>query len=239
MADPAAFTIDIPHADDAPVISDIHLRAMDSNLLTHAQFPSPRALSYFRDWLTRNTVQHIHDADKGVLTARDAATGEIASFIKWLEHGVGGEAEPSTPPCTGTTARDEWPQFCGRDVLAEYADIAAAARKRLPGKKGYFHVTFVCTHPKWGGRGAASALLQDLKDMAAAAGKAIVLEAVMPAVPLYQRLGFEIRQQLQLMLPSPGTTDRSEPYTAATITPPSQLGHLASVSFNVSKRSPV
>ncbi|KAG6034580.1 hypothetical protein E4U41_006486 [Claviceps citrina] len=163
MAKPAAFHIDVPLADDAPIISDIHLRAMDSDLLTHAQFPNTQALDFFRDWITSNTVEHSHEAGKGVLVARDAATGEIAN------------------------------------------------------------VTFVCTDPKWAGRGAASGLLRDLKDMAAGAGKAIILEAVMPAVPLYKRLGFGIRQQLQLMLPPRGSTTRTKPYVEECMvwTPPS------------------
>jgi predicted N-acetyltransferase YhbS len=78
-------------------------------------------------------------------------------------------------------------------------------------------VTFLCTDPKWGGRGAASALLRELEDMAEDAGKAIILEGVMPAVPLYKRLGFETRQELQMMLPPRGSTKRTELYLEQTM----------------------
>lgn len=84
-------------------------------------------------------------------------------------------------------------------------------------------MTFLCTDPKWGGRGAASALLRELEDMAEDAGKEVILEGVMPAVPLYKRLGFEIRQELQMMLPPRGSTERTELYLEKTMvwTPPS------------------
>lgn len=130
-----AFDIVIPLADDAAVTSDIHLRAMEENLLTHAQFPNPQAWEFFREWLTTNTREHIQHSNKGVLIARDSATGEIASFIKWLEYGSGGEV--ALPPPT-TAVEDEWPEFCGRLILDEYTNIAADARKRVLGEKGYF-----------------------------------------------------------------------------------------------------
>jgi ribosomal protein S18 acetylase RimI-like enzyme len=78
-------------------------------------------------------------------------------------------------------------------------------------------VTFLCTDPKWSGQGAATALLRELQDMADEAGKAIVLEGVMPAVPLYKRLGFEITHELQMMLPPRGSTDRTERYLEQTM----------------------
>ncbi|GAO16304.1 hypothetical protein UVI_02016910 [Ustilaginoidea virens] len=124
----ASFNIVIPLEDDAPIISDIHLRAMNDNLLTHAQFPTPQALEYFRSWITKNTAEHIADADKGVLVATDPTTGEIASFIKWLEYGADGES---------ASAEDEWPEFCGRQIIQEYTAIAADARKKTLGGSGY------------------------------------------------------------------------------------------------------
>jgi hypothetical protein len=54
-----AFEIVIPLPDDAVITSDIHLRAMEDNLLTHAQFPNPQAWEFFREWLTKNTLDHI------------------------------------------------------------------------------------------------------------------------------------------------------------------------------------
>jgi hypothetical protein len=134
------FDIDIPLADDAPITSDIHLRAMDDNLLTHAQFPNPQAWEFFREWLTRNTLEHLQHSNKGVLIARHAASGETASFIKWLEYGPGGEAGL---PLATTSVEDEWPEFCGRAILEEYTNVAADMRRRALGDKGYFRKFFI------------------------------------------------------------------------------------------------
>lgn len=111
---------------------------MQDNLLTHAQFPNPQAWEYFREWLTNNTMEHIQHANKGVLIARDPATGDVASFVKWLEYGPGGEVSLFPPTANATTTEDEWPEFCGRDILDEYTVIAAEARKRILKEKGYF-----------------------------------------------------------------------------------------------------
>ncbi|TWU73038.1 hypothetical protein ED733_001948 [Metarhizium rileyi] len=209
-----SFEILIPLADDAAFTADVHLRAMADDTLTRAQFPSPEALDFFRQWLTKNTLEHIWHSDKGVLIARNPATGELASFIKWLEYGPGGEVDLAS---AATTLEDEWPESCGRSILDEYRSIAAGIRRRILGRQGYFHVTYLCTDPKWGRRGAASALLRELEHMADDAGKAIVLESVVSAVPLYKRLGFETRQVLQMVLPSPGSTERTERYSEQTM----------------------
>lgn len=245
-----AFDIVIPSEQDAPIISDLHIRAMDANLLTHAQFPNQQAMGFFRTWLTENTIQCIKETgkEKGVLIARDQETGQVASFVKWFDYGEGGEL--SMPP--GLSIEEEFPDFCGRAVLDEYAQLTAGTRKQLMGKKPYYRtllgvissyfflwfvfgrngrstltgentdVTFLCTDPNWGGRGAASKLLRRLEDMAAAEGKEMILEGVMPAVPLYKKLGFEIRQELHMMLPPRGSCERTEEYLEQSMvwTPP-------------------
>ncbi|KHN99114.1 GNAT family acetyltransferase [Metarhizium album ARSEF 1941] len=226
---PSAFDIVIPLADDAAATADVHLRAMERDVLTNAQFPNPQAWEYFRGWLAENTREHIQHPSKGVLIARDPTTGDIASLIKWLEYGQAGEV--SVAPPAAAVEEQEWPECCGRSILNEYASIAGDIRRRVLGQRPYFQtletpttdVTFLCTDPKWGGRGAASALLRELEAMAEDAGKAIVLEGVISAVPLYKRLGFETRQQLQMMLPPRGSTERTERYLEHTMvwTPPS------------------
>lgn len=134
MAKPS-FDIVIPLEDDAALTADIHLRAMAEDVLTNAQFPNSQAWEYFREWLARNTREHIRHSGKGVLIARDPATGDIASFIKWLEYGPGGE--DTLAPRTAVV-KDEWPEFCGRSILDEYANIAGDIRRRVLGQKGYF-----------------------------------------------------------------------------------------------------
>lgn len=127
----------IPLVDDASVVADIHLRAMDQNLLTHAQFPNPKALEYFHSWIARDTLQHISDSDKGVLIARHPHSEETVGFLKWSEYGPGGEP---------AAIADEWPEYCGRQILDEYSALAAEARKSITEqhRNGYFRKLVSC-----------------------------------------------------------------------------------------------
>lgn len=73
-------------------------------------------------------------------------------------------------------------------------------------------VTFLCTDPGHGGRGAASKLLRDVQDQAAGQNMAIVLESTMDAVAFYEKLGFGISQSLEMMLPPRGSTEPTDLY---------------------------
>ncbi|KAM4063064.1 acetyltransferase (GNAT) domain-containing protein [Hirsutella rhossiliensis] len=217
------FDIAVPSADEAAAASDIHLRAMDANLLTQAQFPGPAAREFFRGWLTRNTFQHARDADKGVLVARDPASGRVASFVKWLVHGPGG-AEVAARDLEG------WSDICGTAVLRSYGELAEAARRQALGTSPYYHVTFLCTDPQWGGRGAATALLGRVQELAAADGMAIILESTMEGVPLYQKMGFRTERELNMTLPPGASTEPAQPYEERCMvwTPPHALGDFGS-----------
>ena len=127
-----AFGIDIPTVDDAPLLADLHLRAMDSNALTRAQFPNTEAMDFFRAWLTENTKEHIMKPKKGILVARDEETGQIASFVKWLDNPTG---EQTNITVEGSLIERGFPPFCGRDILEEYANITAAARRNIMGPR--------------------------------------------------------------------------------------------------------
>ena len=125
------FDMVIPSADEALAVSDVHLRAMDANQLTHAQYPSPAALAFFHGWLARNTLQQARDADKGVLIARDTESGAVASFVKWLVHPEGGGEK---------AARDleGWTDVCERSVLDSYGQLTEGVRKGVMGGKAYY-----------------------------------------------------------------------------------------------------
>ncbi|UKZ80965.1 hypothetical protein TrVFT333_008731 [Trichoderma virens FT-333] len=166
-----------PSEAEAPAVATVHLRAMDENLLTHAQFPSPEGLQFFHSWLERNTLEHLRDGDKGVLVAKDGETGEVGEY------------------------------------LDPYAALTERVRNRAVGEEAaYYHPTYLCTDPRWAGRGAASLLLRKVQDLAAADGLPLVLEATMNAVTFYQKMGFEIRDELSMMLPPRGSSEPTEFY---------------------------
>lgn len=72
--------------------------------------------------------------------------------------------------------------------------------------------TYICTDPRWAGRGAASLLMRRVQELAAAENLPIVLEATMNAVTFYQRMGFEVRDELSMMLPLRGSSEPTEVY---------------------------
>jgi hypothetical protein len=124
------FNIDVPPESRKDDISDVHLRAMRSNELLHAQFPNPEAIAYLHGWLGRNTVQHIHDDDKGTMVALDVKGGKMASFIKWLLHR---KTEQEAPD-----GDEEWPDCCRREYLDSYGALTESVRDDVMGKEAYY-----------------------------------------------------------------------------------------------------
>ncbi|KAL7816197.1 acyl-CoA N-acyltransferase [Trichoderma gracile] len=197
-----------PSEADAPAISDVHLRAMDANLLTHAQFPSPEGLRFFHGWLARDTVGHIRDGDKGVLVARedDGEAGRVVSFVKWLVHRPGQHDEDEGEG-------EKWPDVARGEYLDPYAELTGRVREGVLGREAaYFHPTYLCTDPSFAGRGAATLLLRKVQELAAAEGLPVVLEATMNAVGFYERMGFEVRDELSMVLPRRGASEPTEVY---------------------------
>ncbi|PHH80404.1 hypothetical protein CDD82_1770 [Ophiocordyceps australis] len=203
MASP--FTIAVPSPDEATAISDIHLAAMDDNLLTHAQFPDAPALSFFHGWLERNTAQHVRDADKHVLVARHAASRQVVSFVKWLVHAPGG-GESAARNLEGWSGRG------AQHVLDGYADLTAQMRFDAMGMRAYYHVVFLCTAPQWTRQGAARLLMRRVQQCAAADKMPVILESTMEGMALYTSLGFQAVRQLEMKLPARASHHATEAY---------------------------
>lgn len=119
---------------DASVIADVHLAAMEDNLLLHAQFPTADSIVFLRDFLAKDTVEHIQDASKGVLIARDVASGEVASFVKWLVHHPLNNKEAAEKP----TEEEHWPAGCRVEYLDSYGALTARVRFSVMGDKPYY-----------------------------------------------------------------------------------------------------
>ncbi|KAL7811452.1 acyl-CoA N-acyltransferase [Trichoderma aethiopicum] len=205
-----ALIVCTPSEADAPAISDVHLRAMDANLLTHAQFPSPEGLRFFHGWLARDTVRHLRKDGEGVFVAREEGTGRVVSFVKWLVHRPGrdeGKEEEEEEE------EEEWPDVARREYLDPYAELTGRVREGVLGRgAAYYHPTYLCTDPSFAGRGAATLLLKRVQDLAAAEGLPVVLEATMNAVGFYEKMGFEVRDELSMVLPRRGASEATEVY---------------------------
>ena len=77
---------------DVDRIASLHLAAFDSNVLLHAQFPTPESLSSLHSLLSQemlHTIQNAQAAAKTVMVVRDTeAENQIISFAKWDLPGV-------------------------------------------------------------------------------------------------------------------------------------------------------
>lgn len=127
-----AIVICTPSEAEAVAVSTVHLRAMDENLLTHAQFPSQEGLGFFHAWLENNTLEHLRDEDKGVLVAKDEETGDVVSFVKWLVHRPGQDE----------AVEEEWPAVARKEYLDPYAALTERVRGRAVGEEAAYYREF-------------------------------------------------------------------------------------------------
>ncbi|KAF5019446.1 hypothetical protein F66182_8554 [Fusarium sp. NRRL 66182] len=200
------FEIIVPSEKEAPSIASIFFAAMDINMLTHAQLPNPESRSFFRAWLYKDVLDHVQSVDKGVLIAREPETGNAMGFVKWNIQRQPREEEDED------YYEKEFPDCCRREYFGPYAALTKRAREKVIGDGVYYHVTYLCTDPKFEGRGAASALLARVQAEAAVEDAPVVLEATMNAVSFYQKLGFQIREELDMILPARGSSEPTERY---------------------------
>ncbi|KAF4455557.1 gnat family acetyltransferase [Fusarium austroafricanum] len=187
-----AFEIIIPSEKEAPGVADTFFAAMDINLLMHAQFPNTESKEFFRDWIFRDTMDHAQSVDKGVLVAHDSETGKIASFAKWNIQRQPRQQDEEEDD-------EEFPDFCRHQYIGPYAALTK-------------NVTYLCTNPEFNCRGAASTLLRRVQAEAAKENAPVILEATINAVSFYQKLGFQIQEELNMMLPVRGSDEPTEFY---------------------------
>ena len=124
------FEITRPSVTDAPRIAAIHLAAMSSNALLHAQFPTPASLAAVEGFLATYAAAQLQTppggGGGGALIARDPATGEVVAFARWdsPREPQGGKIEDGE--ITGL-------EGCRREFLDGYAVRAEEARGRCWG----------------------------------------------------------------------------------------------------------
>ncbi|KAK4241769.1 acyl-CoA N-acyltransferase [Achaetomium macrosporum] len=199
------FVITRPHEADAPRIAEIHLAAMDSNPLLHAQFPTPESLESLQQFLRAYTAEQLQNAASGVFVARDPDTGLIAGFMKW--------DSPSHPEDVKLESGDlRYLEGCRREFLDGYAALATEAKSRCFGDEPCYRLNFVCTDPGYQGEGAGSLLTRKVLEMAAADGLPVYLESTEVAVQLYTKLGFQVLDGFEMSIPRAGSAELSEVY---------------------------
>ena len=107
---------------DAEEIASLHLLSFDSNVLLHAQFPTPASLEELHTFLSQDAVRDLQDPGKELMVVRDSETGQVVSFAKW-----------DLPGPTKHYDDISWPKECRQLLIDEYYEKAKAARKRVMG----------------------------------------------------------------------------------------------------------
>jgi hypothetical protein len=121
---------------DVDRIASMHLAAFDSNVLLHAQFPTPESLAALYSLLSQemlHTIQNAQAAGKAVMVVRDTeAENQIISFAKWdlpgaskVEHHVG----------------VTWHEDVRKEFLGMYYEKAELAKARVVGDKVCYRKT--------------------------------------------------------------------------------------------------
>ncbi|KAB5542860.1 acyl-CoA N-acyltransferase [Coniochaeta sp. 2T2.1] len=194
------FQISTPSTADVARIASIHVAAMGSNPLLHAQFPDPETLGRLRIFLEKYLTNELTDPKVGILVARDVVTNQIASYAKWDYPCSGGEDDKGKVE-TGDLKNMEG---CRRDFLERYTALAEQAKKRAFGEGPCYHLAFVCTDPEFQRLGAGSQLTRHILEKARADGMPIYLESTLDTVHMYERLGFRKVDAFHMKIPRPG-----------------------------------
>jgi hypothetical protein len=130
---------------DVERIASIHLAAFDTNVLLHAQFPTPESLAVLHSILGQEmlyTIQNTQVSGKAVMVVRDTeAENQIISFAKWnLPNFSKG----------GHHVGAAWHVDTRQDLLDLYHEKADQAKIRVVGDKPcYRKPSLFCQLPRY------------------------------------------------------------------------------------------
>lgn len=126
-------------AADVDEIAAVHLAAFDSNVLLHAQFPTPACLNALCTYLSQEMLASIQGREqpgKAILVVRDTEAGsKIISFAKWDLPDVHSKSQALDVP--DVTCIDG----CNKEYLVLYAERAEAAKARVIGDSPCYRKT--------------------------------------------------------------------------------------------------
>ncbi|OJD27788.1 hypothetical protein ACJ73_00811 [Blastomyces percursus] len=186
---------------DVGDIADIHLASFGENMMLRAQFSTPSLRAGLRISLMDKAREEIRDPQWVVLVIRDG--NEVISFAKWKRPVL--DASYVEVPW-------RWPEGTRMDVLNEWTKKVDDACSRAIGDTPCYCLSFIGTHPKHGGRGAASMLIRWGLERSASENVPIQLESTIVAWPLYEKLGFEENERIQMQLEGVGEKGQSVLY---------------------------
>ncbi|KAH7635191.1 hypothetical protein B0T09DRAFT_19650 [Sordaria sp. MPI-SDFR-AT-0083] len=197
-------------------VAEIHLLAMQSNPLLHAQFPTPESQAALQNLLAKEAYPKIMSApaEDGVriITREKGGRGDIVGFLMW-DHPSPLDCFGDPPPKDNKKKLEEEGEVlsipgCRRKYLEEYARLAKEAKEKSGyNQKRCWHLTFLCIDPEHQGQGLATDMMEQFLDMVEYLHDEfgqlpVYLESTMEAVSMYERLGFETEDWFEMKIPA-------------------------------------
>ncbi|KAI0144352.1 hypothetical protein GGR57DRAFT_332995 [Xylariaceae sp. FL1272] len=190
--------------EDGPAISHLHVSAFYDDIFNQTLFPG---VSF--DGLLANTISRWPQnyADRGCRFKKvvDTATGEIVSYSKWSFFNTPSSIElpghhdvlmssPNTPSLQTT---DE-----GRDISFsdKFSEKCKAAKAVAVGDRPRMVLDVLATSPAHQRRGAASLMLEWATGFADQNELVCVTIASTKGLPLYQKFGFEVVDNIAMLM---------------------------------------
>ncbi|KAK2763218.1 hypothetical protein FQN54_009854 [Arachnomyces sp. PD_36] len=195
-------TLSFAEEGDADRIADIHMASFGTNMMLRAQFPTPAVREGLRTSLIRKVIEEIRDPNWDILLARDQ--DEILSFAKWKR--------PIFDTSTYTEAPWQWPEGTRMDVLDEWTRRVENVSEKVIGSAPCYSLSFIGTDPRHERRGAASMLIQWGMEHSMKEKVPIQLESTTVAWPLYEKLGFQAKETIHMLLEGVGDGGESVIY---------------------------
>lgn len=220
------FEILEPGKGDCQHMAEIHFKAMHSNPLLHAQFPTEESIRHLETFLGRHYEVVRSLAAYRALIAKHITYGCVAGFACWETDISDGEQEHGKAEDSDL----RYSKGCRKEYLEQYAALAANAEKEVMRgepcyrksscervrsgrlKQSSADLSFVCVHPDYQGQGAGTLLAEAVLSRAQARSVPVYLESTPEAVRIYERLGFAAVGGFEMEIPRSGANTPTEKY---------------------------
>ncbi|KAI6309585.1 hypothetical protein MCOR34_006764 [Pyricularia oryzae] len=189
-------------------MAEIHFKAMHSNPLLHAQFPTEESIRHLETFLGRHYEVVRSLAAYRALIAKHITYGCVAGFACWETDISDGEQEHGKAEDSDL----RYSKGCRKEYLEQYAALAANAEKEVMRGEPCYHLSFVCVHPDYQGQGAGTLLAEAVLSRAQARSVPVYLESTPEAVRIYERLGFVAVGGFEMEIPRSGANTPTEKY---------------------------
>ncbi|TLD34191.1 hypothetical protein PspLS_00597 [Pyricularia sp. CBS 133598] len=202
------FEILEPGEGDCRRMAEIHVKAMHSNPLLHAQFPTNASIHHHETFLERHYGLVRSSATSRALIAKHVTSGRVASFAYWETDIIDGDQEHGKIE----DSKLKYSKSCRKEYLEQYTALAETAEKNVMRGEACYRLSSVCVRPDHQGQGAGTLLAESVLARAQARSVPVYLESTLEAVRIYERLGFAAVGGFEMDIPRSGANTPTEKY---------------------------